>query len=385
MKLLLTAASGLLYAALAVASANVVELTPDNFDEVITNSGKPALVKFFAPWCGHCKTLAPVFEELGDAFAQYKDKVVIAKLDADAHRNLGKKFDVRGFPTLKWFDGKSKEPVTYDSGRTLEALTEYVTTKTGIKLGGKGGAKKQAVGAVKVLTDANFDATIQDKSKSILVKFYAPWCGHCKKLAPIYEKVASAFVREPSVVVAEMDCDSPGSKATCEQYGIQGYPTLKFFAAAHGDVSTYEGGREEVAIIDYLNEHAETHRTPGGGLNSEAGTLDLMDEMLRAKVRDSIHTLEEDLKLVANVIIPREGQEKYREYYLKVAKKLQDKATYVTEELARLTKMVSKGGLNAEKLDDITKRQNILRRFVESAEAEDADAKESSAPVKDEL
>ncbi|KAF3908389.1 Thioredoxin [Orbilia brochopaga] len=355
MKLLLSAASVLLYAALAVASANVVELTPDNFDQVITNSGKPALVKFFAPWCGHCKTLAPTFEELGDAFSAFKDKVTIAKLDADAHRKLGQKFDVKGFPTLKWFDGKSKDPVTYDSGRTLDALTDYVSTKTGIKLkGGKGAAKKEAPSAVKVLTDANFDPTIQDRSKSVLVKFYAPWCGHCKKLAPIYEKVASAFSREPSVVIAEVDCDSPGSKASCEEYGITGYPTLKFFAAAHGDVQAYDGGRDEESLVDFINERAGTARTPGGGLNDKAGTIAILDE---------------------------EGS-KYKEYYIKVANKMKEKSAYVTDELARLSKMIAKGGLHQDKLEDITKRHNILKRFQEGAAGE---AAESSAPAKDEL
>ncbi|KAK6350162.1 hypothetical protein TWF696_006406 [Orbilia brochopaga] len=381
MKLLLSTASVLLYAALAAASANVVELTPDNFDEVITNSGKPALVKFFAPWCGHCKNLAPVYEELGDAYAAHKDKVVIAKLDADAHRKLGQKFDIKGFPTLKWFDGKSKDPVTYDSGRTLEALTEYVSKKTGIKL--KGGAKKDVPSPVKVLSDANFESTIKDNN-NVLVKFYAPWCGHCKSLAPKYEKVASAFVREPDVVIAEIDCDSPGAKATCEKYGITGYPTLKFFDSFHTDGVAYDSAREEAAMIDFINERAGTHRTPGGGLNDKAGLIELFEEVLTAKLPNDIASLTDDLKVAANLVIEK-GTIKYKDYYIKVATKMQEKKNYVADELARLTKMVSKGGLHADKVDDITKRVNILKRFQEGTAGGDADAAKSSAPVKDEL
>jgi len=82
--------------ALAQGSA-VADLDPTNFDTVVGNN-QGVLVEFFAPWCGHCKNLAPIWEELGAAFSHAKDKVVIAKVDADAHRELGTKFGVQGFP-----------------------------------------------------------------------------------------------------------------------------------------------------------------------------------------------------------------------------------------------------------------------------------------------
>ena len=91
------------------------------------------MVEFFAPWCGHCKSLAPVYEELGANFESAKDKVTIAKVDADAEKDLGRRFGVQGFPTLKWFDGKSDTPEDYKSGRDLESLSAFITDKTGIK------------------------------------------------------------------------------------------------------------------------------------------------------------------------------------------------------------------------------------------------------------
>lgn len=153
-----------------VSASAVKDLKPDNFDDIVLNSGKPALVEFFAPWCGHCKTLAPIYEELATAFEHASDKVTIAKVDADAHKDLGRKHGVQGFPTLKWFaDGKVED---YKSGRDLDSLTAFINGKTGIKTK----AKKAAPSAVEMLTDSTFKEKIGGK-QDVLVAFTAPWCG----------------------------------------------------------------------------------------------------------------------------------------------------------------------------------------------------------------
>jgi protein disulfide-isomerase A6 len=157
--------------AVVAAKSAVLDLIPDNFDKVVLKSGKPTLVEFFAPWCGHCKNLAPVYEELAQVFASSKD-VQIAKVDADAEKSLGKRFGIQGFPTLKWFDGKSEKPEEYKGGRDLESLTKFIAEKTGAK------AKKpvQLPSQVEMLTDLSFKKTVNG-DKNVLVAFTAPWCG----------------------------------------------------------------------------------------------------------------------------------------------------------------------------------------------------------------
>lgn len=159
-------------AAVAAAKSAVIDLTPDKFDKVVLNSGKPTLVEFFAPWCGHCKKLAPVYEELAAAFATASDKIQIAKVDADAERSLGKRFGVQGFPTLKYFDGKSVEPEDYNGGRELEDLSAFITEKTGVRAKKKLEMPRNVV----MLTDETFSKTIGG-DKNVLVAFTAPWCG----------------------------------------------------------------------------------------------------------------------------------------------------------------------------------------------------------------
>ncbi|KAK6512144.1 hypothetical protein TWF481_001036 [Arthrobotrys musiformis] len=374
----ISAASVLLYAVVVAAGSNVIDLTPKNFDEIITNSGKPALIKFFAPWCGHCKKMAPTYDELGDAFASVKDQVVIAKVDADKHRELGKRFDIKGFPTLKWFDGKSETPITYDSARTLEAMTKYITDKTGIKLKGAGGAKKEPESPVKVLTDANFEAVANDPSKGVFVKFYAPWCGYCKMLAPIYEKLATTFARDSAVVIAEVNCDELSAKTACIKYKIESYPTLKYFPAGESsEPIPHDGGRELESLVEYINSQTGLNRLPGGGLNGKAGRIEALDEIIRAKLPKGLVGVHDELVEKVKGL-----EHKYAAYYVKVAKKLEEKKEYAKNELERLTKMVSKGGLHVDKVDDITQRQNILKSFNGDADEVVAEKKDGE---KDEL
>lgn len=169
-KTILPAAIALLPA--LVAASNVIDLDPKNFDSIVTNSGKPALVEFFAPWCGHCKNLAPVYEELADAYSYASDKVVIAKVDADNHKDLGKRFGVSGFPTIKWFDGKSDKPSDYEGGRDLESFTKFITDKAAVRPK----VKAKLPSNIAILDNESFKKTV-GKDQDVLVAFTAPWCG----------------------------------------------------------------------------------------------------------------------------------------------------------------------------------------------------------------
>ena len=94
-----------------------------------------------------------------------------------------------------------------------------------------------------VLTDDTFDAFI-GSHENVLVKLYAPWCGHCKKLAPECSKAAVALEKE-NLFLAQVDATA--QKKLAEKYQIQGYPTLKLFS--NGAVIEYNGGRTEKDII----------------------------------------------------------------------------------------------------------------------------------------
>jgi protein disulfide-isomerase A1 len=114
-------------------------LVAKQFDEIVNDPTKDVFVEFYAPWCGHCKKLEPIFEELGESFGESKS-IVIAKMDATANDVPGGKVNIRGFPTLVFFPANGKDaPLTYEGDRTLEALREYVVENADLPLDGEDG------------------------------------------------------------------------------------------------------------------------------------------------------------------------------------------------------------------------------------------------------
>ena len=107
-------------------SGAVVELNNNNFDEVVNDASKDVLVKFFAPWCGHCTRMAPAWKELGDS--DNGADVVIASLDADANRDAGTKAGVQGFPTIKLYKKADKSGQEYQGGRDVASFKSFLKT-----------------------------------------------------------------------------------------------------------------------------------------------------------------------------------------------------------------------------------------------------------------
>lgn len=124
----------MLVAAAAAVSSDVLVLSADNFSATVDAPGAKVLVEFYAPWCGHCKKLAPEYEEAADLVAAQaiQDPTVVARLakvDADEQTALADAHGVINYPTLKWFHrGRGTE---YSGGRTAAQIAEWVARRGG--------------------------------------------------------------------------------------------------------------------------------------------------------------------------------------------------------------------------------------------------------------
>ena len=108
----------------------MVILTDANYEENVYGDESPWFVEFYAPWCGHCKSLAPEYAELA---TNLKGQVKVGKMDATEHKEAPGRFGVRGYPTIKFFPGGKKDDssaIDYDGPRTAGGMTEWAIEKT---------------------------------------------------------------------------------------------------------------------------------------------------------------------------------------------------------------------------------------------------------------
>eukprot|EP01065_Artemidia_motanka_P037484 TRINITY_DN460_c0_g1_i3.p2 TRINITY_DN460_c0_g1~~TRINITY_DN460_c0_g1_i3.p2 ORF type:complete len:191 (+),score=103.19 TRINITY_DN460_c0_g1_i3:60-632(+) len=102
-----------------------------------------------------------------------------------------------------------------------------------------------------------FDDAVHNSGKNAFIKFFAPWCGHCKRVAPDWNKLMDEFDGSSSVVVADVDCTSDGGKPICDAGGVQGFPTVKYFKDGDKKGADYQGGRDFDALQKFVKETLE--------------------------------------------------------------------------------------------------------------------------------
>jgi len=199
------------------------------------------LVEFYAPWCGHCKTLEP--EYAAAAKELKKDGIFLAKVDATKEGELAKEYFVQGFPTLILFR-KGVKVEDYSGPRTSKEIVSYMRKQADPDW-------KPPPSLVLPLTMDNFTKTAKAKDMMV-VYFYAPWCKHCKQLEPEMEG-AAAELEGWGVTVAKVD--GTREKELADQYNVAGWPTIKMFR--RGRVYEYNGPREKQNIIDFMKEQVK--------------------------------------------------------------------------------------------------------------------------------
>uniref|UniRef100_A0A7N0TUB9 protein disulfide-isomerase n=1 Tax=Kalanchoe fedtschenkoi TaxID=63787 RepID=A0A7N0TUB9_KALFE len=243
-------------------SSPVLQLTPSNFKSKVLDSNRVVLVEFFAPWCGHCQALTPIWEK---AATVLKGVASVAALDADAHKSLAQEYGIQGYPSIKVFV-PGKPPVDYSGARDVKPIAEFalkqikqlLKDRLDGKTTGKSSDKSEEPNASVELTTRNFDESVIKSKDLWIVEFFAPWCGHCKKLAPEWKKAANNLMGK--VKLGHVNCDE--EKSLMARFNVQSFPTILVFGADKDTPTPYEGGRTASAIESFALQQLETNLAP---------------------------------------------------------------------------------------------------------------------------
>jgi protein disulfide-isomerase A1 len=122
---------------------------------------------------------------------------------------------------------------------------------------------------VKVVVGKTFEKIVMRTHQEVLVKFYAPWCGHCKHLAPHYDEAARRLANNPNVLLVKVD----STENEVAGSDVQGFPTLKFYRKdKEAEPLEFNGGRDAEGIINWIKENTEypwVEPLPAGGEEAE--------------------------------------------------------------------------------------------------------------------
>lgn len=148
-----------------------------------------------------------------------------------------------------------------------------------------------AASAAQTLSGASFEESIA--GKGAFVKFYAPWCGHCKKLAPAWDQLHGEFADNDAVVIGDVDCTAEENKAICSQMGVRGFPTLKYFTGGDPSGESYEGGRDFDSLLEFAKDNL--------GPTCSPANMELCNEEQAAAIKaaQALSTEELDAKIAA--------------------------------------------------------------------------------------
>ncbi|KAF9563365.1 protein disulfide isomerase [Agrocybe pediades] len=271
----------LVTAALFVLTATAVpvsslELTPDNFDQNVSKGHW--FIEHFSPWCPHCKHFKPTWEQLVAEAKTEIPTVNMGTVDCTVYGDLCDKNQIKGYPTLLMFeDGKIVDQ--FKGSRELDSLKEFMKRYVKeevvtppppppppVKVKEPPKSILNTEGEVLPLTADTFSSTLA--KGPAFVKFFAPWCGHCKKLAPTWKQLARHM--QNKVTVAEVNCDDHSS--LCKAQDVQGYPTLVWYAQGDDPAgkTEYTSGRK----LDQLKDFAEKASAAGVTVLEKLDELD---------------------------------------------------------------------------------------------------------------
>jgi len=191
---------------------------------------------------------------------EHRDKLSVATLYMPKHEQLVTSYNLKGKPDgaviEKGWEEKYKMDGTFSEKNVKKFVEEYFDGDLE-KYVKSEDIPADNSGPVKTVVGRTFEKIVQDPTKDVLIEFYAPWCGHCKSLAPKYEELGKKVKDVDSVVIAKIDATA--NDYPREGFEVKGYPTIYFKAAGEqSKPKLYEGAREVDDMFKFIKKNAKS-------------------------------------------------------------------------------------------------------------------------------
>lgn len=237
----------------------VETLTPSNFDSLVLSSSETWLVKFYAPWCGHCKSSAPAFSRAAE---KLHGVAKLGVVDCDEHQALAQRFGIQGFPSIKIFKGvgkKERRPSDYNLARTAKAFVDHI--------------KYVMPSFVARVKESGLDAFFSDQGKLPHVLLFTDK----SSTSPLYKGLSAKFKNR--IALGEVKKAEGG---IVKKYNIEKFPTLISFKTGESKVEEalkFGGGLDPKALISYFDSIAGGNATESADDDAEEEKRDASEKV----------------------------------------------------------------------------------------------------------
>lgn len=209
------------------------------------------------------------------------------------------------------------------------------------------------------LTEENFNE--MTSGKTVFLKFFAPWCGHCKAIAPAWQKLMDDFKDHDIALVGEVDCTAPEADVICEDFKIEGFPTLLW-----GDVNgaqNYNGGRDYASLKAFAD--AEVTK-PVCSIYQIDSCSEEEKKIIASVEKMDDATIMSKAEAVAK--LAKDEEKKYED----ALDKLQDEFDRMTEEYNKKVEAVKEEN-NFKVVQQVIKKRNLKVKGLNPDEDDDDD------------